>query len=38
MWQAYTPWPGIFTHYEGKRLLLEKVQSTEYKIQNAEKV
>ncbi len=23
MWQAYTPWPGIFTHYEGKRLLLE---------------
>lgn len=24
-WQAYTPWPGIFTHYEGKRLLLEKV-------------
>ncbi len=25
MWQAYTPWPGIFTHYEGKRLLLESV-------------
>jgi methionyl-tRNA formyltransferase len=24
-WQAYTPWPGIFTLYEGKRLLLEKV-------------
>jgi methionyl-tRNA formyltransferase len=24
-WQAYTPWPGVFTHYEGKRLLLEKV-------------
>ena len=22
-WQAYTPWPGIYTHYEGKRLLLE---------------
>lgn len=22
-WQAYTPWPGIFTYYEGKRLLLE---------------
>ncbi len=38
IWQAYTPWPGIFTHYEGKRLLLEKVQSIEYKIQNAEKV
>jgi methionyl-tRNA formyltransferase len=25
MWQAYTPWPGIYTMYEGKRLLLEKV-------------
>lgn len=24
-WQAYTPWPGIFTLYEGKRLLLEKI-------------
>lgn len=24
-WQAYTPWPGVFTHYEGKRFLLEKV-------------
>ena len=24
-WQAYTPWPGIYTIYEGKRLLLEKV-------------
>lgn len=24
-WQAYTPWPGIYTMYEGKRLLLEKV-------------
>lgn len=23
-WQAYTPWPGIYTMYEGKRLLLEK--------------
>jgi methionyl-tRNA formyltransferase len=22
MWQAYTPWPGVFTYYEGKRLLL----------------
>ncbi len=27
MWQAYTPWPGIFTYYEGKRLLLEKVSA-----------
>jgi methionyl-tRNA formyltransferase len=25
MWQAYTPWPGIYTLYEGKRLLLESV-------------
>jgi len=25
MWQAYTPWPGIYTMYEGKRLLLEIV-------------
>jgi methionyl-tRNA formyltransferase len=25
MWQAYTPWPRIYTMYEGKRLLLEKV-------------
>lgn len=24
-WQAYTPWPGVFTHYEGKRLILENV-------------
>lgn len=24
-WQAYTPWPGVFTYFEGKRLLLEKV-------------
>ena len=24
-WQAYTPWPGIYTMYEGKRLLLEKI-------------
>lgn len=22
-WQAYTPWPGIYTMYDGKRLLLE---------------
>lgn len=25
MWQGYTPWPGIYTMYEGKRLLLERV-------------
>ena len=24
-WQAYTPWPGIYTMYEGKRLQLERV-------------
>lgn len=24
-WQAYTPWPGIYTVYDGKRLLLEMV-------------
>ncbi|MBP9779838.1 methionyl-tRNA formyltransferase [Candidatus Gracilibacteria bacterium] len=28
MWQAYTPWPGIYTTYEGKRLLLEDVGYT----------
>ncbi len=27
MWQAFTPWPGIYTMYEGKRLLLESVAS-----------
>jgi methionyl-tRNA formyltransferase len=25
MWQAYTPWPGIYTIFDGKRLLLESV-------------
>jgi methionyl-tRNA formyltransferase len=25
MWQGFTPWPGIYTMYEGKRLLLESV-------------
>lgn len=25
-WQAYTPWPGIYTMYEGKRLLLEVIR------------
>ena len=39
MWQAYTPWPRIYTIYEGKRLLLENVSllrhSDEGRIQNA---
>lgn len=25
MWQAYTPWPGIYTFYEGKRLFLDRI-------------
>ncbi|MBC7498278.1 methionyl-tRNA formyltransferase [Candidatus Gracilibacteria bacterium] len=25
MWQAYTPWPGIYTKYEGKRLKMEEI-------------
>ncbi len=33
-WQAYTPWPGIYTIYEGKRLLLEKVGDWKWKIEN----
>lgn len=24
-WQAYTPWPGVYTNFRGKRLLLEKI-------------
>lgn len=24
-WQAYTPWPGIYTSHQEKRLLLEEV-------------
>lgn len=28
MWQAYTPWPWIYTLYDGKRLLLEQVNHT----------
>jgi methionyl-tRNA formyltransferase len=32
-WQAYTPWPGVFTHYEGKRLLLE-ITNYELRITN----
>lgn len=27
MWQAYTSWPGIYTMYNSKRLLLEQVTS-----------
>ncbi len=25
MWQAYTPWPGIYTIFEGKRLQLDQI-------------
>ncbi len=32
-WQAYTPWPGIYTTYEGKRLLLEQVGHIAWNIQ-----
>ncbi|MBX9809377.1 methionyl-tRNA formyltransferase, partial [Candidatus Gracilibacteria bacterium] len=32
-WQAYTPWPGIYTTYENKRLLLEEVGVLEIKIE-----
>lgn len=28
-YRAYTPWPGIFTFYEGKRFVLEKIQLTD---------
>jgi methionyl-tRNA formyltransferase len=39
MWQAYTPWPGIYTIYEERRLLLEEVSlyrhSDEGRIQNS---
>ena len=34
-WQAYTPWPGIYTVYEGKRLLLERVNYAEFKLQDS---
>lgn len=37
MWQAYTPWPGIYTIYEGKRLLLE-ITNYEWEITNFWKV
>lgn len=31
-WQAFTPWPGIFTNFKGKRLLLEKISFSREKI------
>jgi methionyl-tRNA formyltransferase len=34
MWQAYTPWPGIYTMYEGKRFLLENVSSGKWKVES----
>lgn len=34
-WQAYTPWPGIYTQYEEKRLLLEKVKNLDITIEDA---
>jgi methionyl-tRNA formyltransferase len=34
-WQAYNLWPGIYTMYEGKRLLLEAVESSEGDFPNA---
>ncbi len=34
MWQAYMPWPGIYTQYEGKRLLLEQVESRKCKVES----
>ncbi len=33
-WQAYTPWPGIYTKYEGKRLLLEIVKHEVWSTKN----
>jgi len=36
-WQAYTPWPGIYTHYEGTRLLLE-ITNYELRITNTGEV
>ncbi|GAB0175229.1 MAG: methionyl-tRNA formyltransferase [Candidatus Altimarinota bacterium] len=35
MWQAYTPWPGIYTIYEQKRLLLEGVSYDTKKVENS---
>lgn len=28
-WQAYAPWPGIYTMYEGKRIILEQITNYE---------
>lgn len=36
MWQAYTPWPGIYTLYDKKRLLLEKVGTRDEEKKNNE--
>lgn len=36
-WQAYTPWPGIYTIYEGKRILLEIVEILESEKINTER-
>jgi len=32
--RAYTPWPGIYTWYEGKRLVLEEVSLYKSSTQN----
>ena len=34
LWQAYTPWPGIYTFYEWKRLLIEQCEYTNENIDN----
>ena len=26
LFRAYTPWPGIYTFYDGKRLVIEQIQ------------
>lgn len=36
-WQAYTPWPGLYTDFNGVKVTLlkvKKVQNTEDKIQS----
>jgi methionyl-tRNA formyltransferase len=33
-WQAYTPWPGVFSYYEGKRLLLETISCWKLKVES----
>ncbi len=37
-WQAYTPWPGIFAFYKGKRILLEKFFFEKNSEQNFSKI